>query len=183
MRMANFLDLRNRLIDLFGESQRAEVFERLNLARTEGHLPPARSRGDRKSADLTSLDCAVAILALVSSDRGYEAGKQLNQLRALAAKDGSSRLDEFLARVIEERRMTWPDTDRDNDRKLTLMVWVSPLPIEASCDFKLAGSSGTTLFGESEPIGKPLFGSGRVISGEILGAVADLLGPIEEATT
>ncbi len=81
--MANFLDLRNRLIDLFGESQRAEVFERLNLARTEGHLPPARSRGDRQRTDLTSLDCAVAILALVSSDRGYEAGKQLNQFRTL----------------------------------------------------------------------------------------------------
>ena len=77
--------------------------------------------------------------------------------------------------------MTWPDTDRDNDRKSTLLVWVSPLPIAAYCDFKFAGSSGTTLFGESEPIGKPLLGSGRIISGEILGAVAYLLGPIEDA--
>ncbi len=183
MRMANFLDLRNRLIDLFGESQRAEVFERLNLARTAGHLPPARSRGDRQRADLTSLDCAVAILALVSSDRGYEAGKQLNQLRALpAAEDGSPRLDEFLAGFIEERRKTWPDTDCDYDKKLTILVWTSPLPIAASCDFRAAGLSATTLFGESELIGKPLLGTGRLISGEILGAVADLLGPIEDAT-
>ena len=120
--MANFVDLRNRLVAEFGEQQRTEIAERLKLARVAKHLPPARSRGGRTAADLTSLDCAVAILALTSSNNAYKAADQLTALRALTvtsstlrAGDGPAfslvisrvpedRLDQGLADEIDRRR-------------------------------------------------------------------------------
>ena len=90
--MANFVDLKNRLVAEFGEERRTEIVERLNLARSAKHLPPARSRGGRKAADLTSLDCAVAILALVSSDRAVDTAKRLKKLRELRGTSFTMRL-------------------------------------------------------------------------------------------
>ena len=227
--MANFVDLTNRLVAEFGKDQRTEITERLKRARIAKHLPPARSRGGRTAADLTSLDCAVAILALTGSQNAYEATNQLTALRELTETSFTfrpgkepeidlaniwapgGRLDEELAADIDKRRgrvfsvdfdaLTWTERrmqktveDLKNIRKrlhgvpsnTEIMVGVDPLGVIISRVF--AEDEGKLLFTTRRTFGENIspmglwLGSVRIVTGEIIDIMADILGPYEDAT-
>jgi len=228
--VANFVDLRNRLVAEFGEDQRTEIAERLKLARVAKHLPPARSRGGRKAAELTTLDCAVAILALISSNNAYEAADQLTALRALQKTswtlrvgDGppidlfldrvpEDRLDAGLADYIDKQREGWalandftafPEDFKRNmelliesmqklwmlfDRvpsRIEIIVGTDPLgavidQVWAEDEGKLVGTT-RAIYGENIPPARLWLGSVRIVTGEIIDIMADILGPYEDA--
>ncbi len=230
--MANFVDLTNRLVAEFGKDQQTEITERLKRARIAKHLPPARSRGGRKAADLTSLDCAVAILALTSSNNAYKAADQLTALRALTVTsstlrvgDGPAislvisrvpedRLDQGLADDIDRRRGRADATSsdlkalpEDLKRKMVsiigkmqtlkmlfdrvpsrteITVGADPLGVVidkvwAEDEGKLIGTT-RRIFGENIPPTGLWLGSVRIVTGEIIAIMADILGPYEDAT-